>query len=186
MAVSPLDNSLARDRIVSAKRRLGTLLALGDQGISALPQERQQLIQEFFFHAVGAVEMVAQLVNQGRAVGKSADTVSPSSVAKALPAHDPIAPILAGLYANASKDPMPGDPYSDAGYAWRLWNYRHQVSHRGRNPFLFREGSVPSVSLMLDPRDANVGHSTKSVQEELQEMLALVEREYEAILAHLP
>lgn len=185
MATFPTDKSLARDRITSAARRLSELLALGEQ-FSALPQERQQLVQEFFFHAVGAIEMVAQVVNQGRAVRKSAEMVSPSSVAEALPAADPISAMLLALYANPKKDPMPADPYQDNGRIWRLWNYRHQVSHRGRNPFLFRIGSLPPVSLMLDPRDPRAGHSSRSVQEELQEMLALVEQRCEAILANLP
>ncbi len=185
MAASPIDKSLARDRIVSAKRRLAELLALRER-FSALPQERQQLTQEFFFHTVGAIEMVAQLVNQGRALGRPADMVTPVSVVEALPAADPIAPILTRLYANPKKDPIPADPYSDAGYVWRLWNYRHQVSHRGRNPFLFREGELPSVSLMIDPRNPATGHSTKSVQEELHRMLVLVERQCEAILEKLP
>jgi len=185
MATTPLDKSLALDKIIAARRRLTELLALGDR-FSALPQERRQLTEEFLFHTVGAIEMVAQLVNQGRALGKSSEMVSPSSVAKALPATDPIALILACLYANPRRDPMPHDPYSRAGYVWRLWNYRHQVNHRGRNPFLFRDGSIPGVSLMLDPRDPHAGHSTKSVQQELREMLELVETQCNAILAYLP
>ena len=39
---------------------------------------------------------------------------------------------------------------------------------------------------MLDPQDAKAGHSSKSVQGELQEMLDFVERQCEAILSHLP
>lgn len=103
--------------------------------------------------------MVAQLVNQGRALGKSADMVDPLSVARALPATGPIATILSGLYANPKKDTTPSDPpYGNAGCVWRLWYYRHQVSHRGRNPFLFRVGSMPPASLMIDPRNPAAGH----------------------------
>lgn len=79
---------------------------------------------------------------------------------------------------------MPSNPYGDAGYVWRLWNYRHQVSHRGRNPFAFQLGSPPSLT--LDPRNPAAGQSTKSVQEELQGMLELVGRQCEAILAEFP
>jgi hypothetical protein len=185
MADTSLDKSLARDRITSAKRRLGNLVALGYSGISARPQERQQFTQEFFLHAVGAVEMLAQLVNQGRALGKSPDQVSPPRVVKALSASDPIVPILSVLYANTRKNPMPADPYSDAGYIWRLWNYRHQVSHRGRNPFDFRIGGRHPVSLRLDPGNPVLGASKKPLLEELQEMIDFVEKQCEVILVHL-
>lgn len=183
--VAPVDKSLARDRLTSARQRLSEFLALGDR-IAQLPQERQQLIQEFFFHTVGAIEMVSQLVSQGRSLGISPEKINPFTVAKALAAGDPMKAVLVRLCANPGKDPIPSDPYSKAGYVWRLWNYRHQVSHRGRNPFLFRVGSVPLASLRLDPRDPSVGESVKSVQDELQAMLDMVERESEAILAHLP
>lgn len=185
MAPASIDKSLVRDRIASARRRLSDFLALGDN-ISSLPHERQQLVQEFFFHLVGAIEMVAQLVNQGRLLGKSAETVHPLSVANALPTNDPIKPLLISLYAQPKRDPMPADPYSDEGYVWRAWNYRHQVSHRGRNPFLFRVGATPPASLVLDPRNSQARGSIRPVQDELQDMLGLIEERCEAILDSLP
>jgi len=151
-----------------------------------MPHERQQLMQEFFFHAVAAIEMVAQLVNEARLLGKSAEVVNPLRVAKALPVGDPIRSLLACSYAYPKRDPMPADPYNDAGMIWRLWNYRHQVSHRGRNPFLFRVGSSPPVSLLVDPRSPGKDPSKKAVQAELEEILQLVEGRCKAILAHLP
>src|SRR3989442_15636675 len=147
--MAPVDKSLVLEKIDFAKRRLADLVALGDRFFSH-PPERRQPTEEFFFHTVGAVEMVAQLVNQGRGLGKSTEMVSPSSVAAALPAGDPIVHLLAALCANPKKEPMPPDPYGDAGYIWRLWNYRHQVNHRGRNPFDFSIGGGPKASLRLD------------------------------------
>lgn len=183
MSVQLVDKSLARDRIVSTRRRLNDLRALGDQ-FGVRSQERHQLSQEFFFHAVGVIEMVAQLVNEGRALGMVPDMVSPRSVAAALAAADPIAPVLSRLYANLRRDPMPPNPYNDAGHIWRLWNYRHQVSHRGRNPFHFQLGAPPVM--MLDPRNAASGNSTRPALDELQAMIDFVERECEAVLAQLP
>lgn len=143
ISANPVDRSLVRDCITSAKRRLADLLVLGDR-ISAMHQERQQSIREFFWHAVATVDMLAQLVNQGRGLGKSLVDVSAPKLLQQLPTSDPILPLFRRLYANPRKDPIPADLCSEAGHIWRLWNYRHQVSHRGRNPFLFQVGSGPA------------------------------------------
>jgi len=178
-----MDKSLARDRIGYARKRLNEFLALGDQ-VSALPFERQQLIQEFFWHCASAIEMVAQLVNDARTLGIAGDDVTVPAVVAKLPAGDPVRLLLASSHANPRRDPMPADPYSDEGYVWRLWNYRHQVSHRGRNPFDF--GGAPSVAIRLDPRNPALGASAKTAQEELQGILDLVEDRCEKVLAEFP
>jgi len=64
----PIDKTLVRNRLISARRRLSDLQVMG-QKINALAQERQQLTEEFFFHAVAAIEMLTQLVNEGRSLG---------------------------------------------------------------------------------------------------------------------
>jgi len=100
-------------------------------------------------------------------------------VAGALAPSDPIKALLLGLYANPNNPtwyPRPPALYSRAGLVWRLWNYRHQVSHRGRAAFLLRAGiggpePEPPISLLLDPQDDKAGHSSKGVQEELEEVL---------------
>jgi hypothetical protein len=179
---SPVDKSLVRDRLKSAKRRLDEFIVLWPN-IGALTLERQQLTQEFFFHAVAAIEMTAQLVKQARTLGKQTDFGNPRSIGRNLPIGDAIRAMLLCSYAYPKREPMPIDPYSDAGMIWRLWNYRHQVSHRGRNPFAF---SMTSASLFLDPRDPAKVPSKRTVRNELQEMYALVEGRCEAILALLP
>jgi hypothetical protein len=73
---------------------------------------------------------------------------------------------------NPAKVAMPADPYSDDGYLSRAYNYRHHVTHRRGNPWLFRIGDVPPVSLAIDPRlptGQGANHSLKPYDEELNE-----------------
>jgi hypothetical protein len=52
------------DRLLFAKRRLKELERLNNGDIAgADPKDRQQLIQEFFFHLVGSIEFLAQVIN---------------------------------------------------------------------------------------------------------------------------
>jgi len=180
-----VDKSLVHDRIQSARKRAEDLIGLGVQ-IGALREERHRLIQEVFFHAVAALDMTAQLVNQARRLGIPGDEVTIWKVVGALPAADTIRALLMSSYANPNTDPKPEDPYSETGYIWRLWNYRHHVSHRGRSPFHFREGTTPPVSLAIDPRGPWLEPSQKSMADELEMMIRLVERRCEEILDHLP
>jgi hypothetical protein len=99
------------------------------------PHYRQQLVQEFFFHLVGAIEVLAQLVSEVRGFGLDIDRASIRSVRGRLPTGDPLKTALDGLYAEVRGNPLPADPYTDAGYVFRIWNYRHQVTHRRRQPF---------------------------------------------------
>src|SRR5262249_22492049 len=55
---------------------------------------------------------------------------------KALQAGDPLLAAMTGLYANPRRS-MPANPYTDDGVLARIWNYRHQVTHRRRQPFQF-------------------------------------------------
>jgi hypothetical protein len=63
------------------------------------------------------------------------------------------------------------------GYVFRMYLYRHNVTHRRANPLLLRVGSLPDVSLLLDPRRPGDEVSNQSVlyyADELDAMLALV------------
>ncbi len=50
---------------------------------------------------------------------------------------------------------MPSEPYSSEGLKYRAYNYRHQVTHRGLNPFIYKDPLNPSVKvcLKIDPRN---------------------------------
>jgi hypothetical protein len=47
---------------------------------------------------------------------------------------------LEALYADTRQEKPPSDPYSDDGVMYRIWNYRHQVTHRRAQPFHFIVG----------------------------------------------
>jgi hypothetical protein len=142
MAHLALPAGEVRERLGSARRRKEELIALNGGDLpGADPHYRQQLVQEFFFHIVGAIEMLAQLVNEARRLGFDVEDASASAVIRALPQGDGIRAALEALYANTRRGrPVPRDPYSDEGVIYRIWNYRHQVTHRGRQPFQFNIG----------------------------------------------
>jgi hypothetical protein len=135
MAHPPLTADDVRERLGFARRRKEELLALnGGDFLGADPQYRQQLVQEFFFHLVGAIEVLAQLVNEARNLGIPIEDASARRVSKDFPQGDALQAALAALYVN-TRQPVPSDLYSDDGVMYRIWNYRHQVTHRKRQPF---------------------------------------------------
>ena len=181
---------LVRQRITFARKRLSDLLTLNNGDLSGAPiDDRQQLVVEFFNHLVGAIDLLAQTVNQSRALGMDPEYVHVNGVCDGLAAGDPIKTKLASLYTNTRTNPFPSDPYSDEGNIYRIYNYRHQVAHRGTNPFLFRIGPdfdrERSVSLLLDPRDPQSGASSKTIQEDMEAMARLVEQSCGHILGLL-
>src|SRR6478735_4653792 len=168
-------------KLVFATVRLDGIRDLLVRGqLSAEPELRQQLAQELFFHAVGATEYLAQLVNDRRSLGLTPDKVVVHKVAASLAAvspSDPLAKCLVGLSANTAKNPLPVDPYSDDGLIYRLINYRNEVAHRNANPFHFRMSAGPRRAyLSLDPRGSTLGTSTVSADADMANMLAVVER----------
>jgi hypothetical protein len=102
--------------------------------------ERQQLTQEAFFHLVGAIEVFAQLANERRNLRRLSEDVSISKLATTswLQPSDPLKAQATALYANTRHPAPAADPYSGDGLMWRIWNYRHQVTHRRANPFLMK------------------------------------------------
>lgn len=136
-----------RERLGFAHRRKEELAALnGGDLAGADPHMRQQLVQEFFFHLVGAIEVLAQLVNEVRNLGFPVEDVSAARVIDALPQGDSVRAALADLYMNTRPGkPQPSNPYSDDGLMYRIWNYRHQVTHRRRQPFQVNIGIGTSI-----------------------------------------
>jgi len=183
-----MDPNDVRERLTFAERRLSELLALNGGDLpGADPSYRQQLVQEFFFHLVGATEVLAQLVNEVRGLELDSEAASIRTAVQQLPSSDPIRSRLSFLHTTVRNRPLPPNPYTDEGYIFRILNYRHQVAHRKRNPFLFRVGSSPPASFILDPRDpvASRSPSTRSVQDEMQHMLQLVRDKCEDVISSL-
>ena len=186
-----ISKAMVNDRLCFAERRVTELLALnGGNLASAEPSWRQQLVQEFFFHLVGATEILASLVDQERRLGIDPDHVSLTKVLKKVNVSDPIRQQLASLYAPVGGRPVPSIPYTDEAYIFRVRNYRHQVCHRGANPFHFKAqlGGGPSPTtthLLLDPRDPNRGGSDRPARDEMQYMLDLVKKKCTSALSLL-
>ncbi len=173
------------EKLSFARRRRDDLCALMRRNaLGSEPHERQQLIQEFFFHLIGAIEVLAQLVNERRSLGLDSEDVTVSKVAQKLPAADPLAAELLSMYVRPRGQVTPNDPYSDQGLLFRAYNYRHQVTHRRRNPFNFRL-STTRAYFLIDPRDPTVGVSSQSVDDDLEKMLQLVEKRCTSTLALL-
>lgn len=175
-----------RDRLHFAQRRLRELRKLKNGDIAgANPKERQQLIQEFFFHLVGAIEFVAQVINNSEKLGIQAMDVSARKVYCNLGRNDPIKSLLDELYPQTRGRKLPSKPYSDEGSHFRILILRHWVCHRGNNPFFFRIGQTPESSLFLDPRDPNLDGSKKPAIDELDHFWNLVNSKCKRILGYL-
>jgi hypothetical protein len=141
MASPALTADEVRERLGFARRRKEELILLNDGDLpGADPHHRQQLVQEFFFHLVGAIEVLAQLVNEARNLRLDVEDASAPRVIQALPQVDRLRVALEALYANTRRKPVPSDPYSDEGVIFRIWNYRNQVTHRRRQPFQLNVG----------------------------------------------
>jgi len=192
MQLPQLKKDDVTEKLSFAERRLHELFSLNDGDLPGADSSmRQQLVQEFFFHLVSATEVLAQFVNEVRKLGIEAKDASVPLVSNRLSHCDPIKARLASLHTATRGQPLPSNPYDDDGYIFRILNYRHQVTHRRRNPFFFSIylGSASSrpheTLLMLDPRDPNCGPSNRPAQDELRYMFQLVESRCKDILALL-
>ena len=185
-----MDEKSVIDRLTFAKRRLTDIEGLARNGEDlggADLGERQQLIQEFFFHIVGAIEFLAQLVNTSRDLGIAVEEVSVPKVCGEIDNGD-IKKILEELHPKTRGELLPPDPYSEDGCHFRILRYRNRVCHHGHNPFHFYLGSSnlkPSTSLYLDPINQSLGSSDKSAIEELNRFYDLVKYKCQQILAML-
>jgi|GEM_PF-2340804 len=188
-----VDKQSVLDRLDFAKRRLTDLEELacnGEDLAGADPKERQQLIQEFFFHLVGAIEFLAQVVNTSKTLKINAEEVTISGVCKKLNINDPIKSILGKLHPKTRGKPLPNDPYSEEGCHFRIFVYRNRVCHHGHNPFHFRDyiggpKEKPSTSLILDPRNRSLGASKESAISELKQFYDLVYNKVLKVLQEL-
>jgi len=189
MTTSSFVPDIVHDRLFFAKRRLQDLTRLeksysGELG-RAQPTDRQQLIQEFFFHLVGAIEFLAQVVNDSKNLGIPMECVTPREVCKKLGCNDPMGALLDKLYPATRNKPFPQDPHSEEGCHFRVLVMRHWVCHYSHNPFLFRLGSMPPTSLSVDPRNKSLGTSQKPALDELHHFWELVNDKCQWILTQL-
>jgi hypothetical protein len=101
MAHQPLTDEEVRERLAFARTRKEQLVLLNGGDLpGADPHYRQQLVQEFFFHLVGAIEVLAQRVNEARNLGLDVEDASASAVIRKLANGDALQAALTALYAN--------------------------------------------------------------------------------------
>lgn len=189
MTTSNFVPAIVDDRLFFAKRRLQDLNRLeqsygGELG-RAQPRNKQQLIQEFFFHLVGAIEFLAQVVNDSKTLGIPMECVTPREVCQKLGYNNPIRGHLDKLHPATRNKPLPGDPYSEEACHFRILVMRNRVCHHNHNPFYFRGGSMPPTSLFLDPRNTNLGGSQEPALDELHHFWELVNDKCQRILRQL-
>jgi hypothetical protein len=168
-------SNIVIQRLSFARRRLADLKELGDAGLMSKSDDRQQLLQEFLFHLVGSVEFLAQEVNRSRGLDIPVEDVLPWKVGKELKGDKPIRDLLRELHPETKNKPLPADPYSPKGMHFRIILMRNFICHVGMERFLFRIGTSPPVSLYLDYRDPNRGHSNRHALRELEEFHRLVD-----------
>lgn len=176
------DKRGVRNRLIFAKKRLDELSVLNGGNLTVPEIQRQQPLQEFFFHLVGAIEFLAQTVNDARTLIDDEEDVSVVEVCQKLVPNDPVKPLLSQLHPKTRKQKLPPDPYSEEGSHFRILLLRNRVCHLARNPFVFRVGSEPPCSLRLDPRDKKDNGSKKPAIEELTLFWKLVNDKCEQIL----
>jgi hypothetical protein len=186
-----------RARLESARIRLqelATLGAFGDRSARLSASEgatRLRLVQEFFFHLIGAVDALAQIVKQRRGLALG-DDAGIRTVCKSVAetADDPnLLAALGGLCQPTRKVvQVPSDPYSEDGLILRALLYRHSVTHRHAGPLLFRIGGPETfASLLLNPRNRPLSgnFAEMDAQKDLQAMLDAVTTRCNAALAVL-
>ncbi len=153
-------------------------------------EDRQMLIEEFFFHLVGAVEILAQVINEKRSLGLDPERAGVRTVSARLAASDPIKSLLSELYPTTRSGdqrwlPLPRDPYSEEGSHFRIVVFNIWVNHCGVNPFHFRAGAKPGASLVLDPRAPPAGYSKLAAVDELETFWKLVNDKCQRIIGIL-
>lgn len=173
-----------RNRLYFAEKRLNELKKLNNGKIEgASGKERQQLIQEFFFHLVGSIDFLFQVVNQSRKLCIPEEDVKEPIVCERLMPTDSIKPLLKQIHPRTKDRSIEGDPYSEDNSYFRILILRHKVCHQGDNPLHLRMGgSLPCASLFIDPRDSSQGGSDKHVFDELDNFLMLVRNKVEQVL----
>lgn len=176
---TPLTANEVTARLESADVRLRELLSLTPQGekaprlTGADASVRLRLMQEFFFHLIGAVEVVSQIVDDREGLGLGEEATI-RNVCTRLAAGSAGLAALGGLCQQTRSKSVPADPYSEDGLLFRALVHRHNVTHRHMSPFLIRIGGSPPASLPIDPRIYSGNYSDLPAEQELKAMLSAV------------
>ena len=169
----------ANDSLLFARKRLDELKKLNGGHLGgASNYERQPLIQEFFFHLVGAIDKLMQTINESKLLGITPCLVTANKVKNLLPRTDPLRALVEPLHPDTLRSgcwlPLPATPYTDEWNHFRIMVFRNWVNHYGENPFAMRIGAEPPISLFIDPRNPELGGSKLHAFDELELFWKLV------------
>lgn len=175
------------DSLSFARKRLSQLKTLNNGNLAgANHEERQPLIQEFFFHLVGAIDKLMHIINDSRQLGIPTCQVTARKVSNTLSQNDPLRPLVVLLHPQTQHSgswlSLPQNQYSDEWNNFRILVFRHWVNHCGETPFAMRIGSEPRISLFIDPREPTLGGSKVAALDELEAFWKLVDGRCRAIL----
>lgn len=102
-------------------------------------KKRKQLIEEFFFHLVGAIDFLAQTINILQNLSIDIEDVKVTKVVekldKKLGKNNQVSNLLNELHPKTYKQPLPSNPYSEQGCLFRIFLYRNTVTHQKDYPF---------------------------------------------------
>lgn len=129
-----------KTKLEFAKIRLEELKSLNNGYLAGADgKKRQQLIQEFFFHLVGAIDFLAQAINISQNLSIDIEDVNFVKVIEKLDKkfgkNNQISKMLNELHPHTYKKPLPVDPYSAEGCLFRILVYRNTVTHQKNHPF---------------------------------------------------
>lgn len=178
------------DCLLFSKKRLEEFKSLNNGDVSGTdPKFRQQLLREFFFHLVIAIELLTQAINIARKIYIDAEDVSVKNVILKLDPNDPVRIILDKLHPKTRFEKIPRDPYSEEGCHFRILLYRNIIAHEMNFPFRFNldvQSGKRTFNLLLDPRDKDTIASIKPGIEEMNYFWQLVNDKCQNIIALLP
>jgi len=154
---------LVKNKLYFAKKRLKDLEKLNNGDLArADPWDRQQLFQEFFFHLVGTVDYLAQIINIEKELSIGVEDVGVKTVCEEIDKkypNNPISVILQQLHPSTrSNKPLPQDPYSEEGCHFRIIQYRNIVTHNKNFPFRIKvdlQRGIRTVHLIFYPKNPN-------------------------------
>jgi hypothetical protein len=128
-------------RLASADVRLGELFDVEGPWTGGDQHRRTRLMQEFFFHLIGAVEILVHLINERLGFMDNCEVTIRAVCIRLEAADRKVLADLGGLCQQVKNNDVPGDPYSKDGLLFRAYLYRHLVSHSHMSRLVLRVGS---------------------------------------------
>lgn len=166
------------DKLGYAQNRLDKLVELARMELFFSEFDtRQRVMQEFFFHLLGSVEYLMQLVNNRLELGHNPVDVTIKRTIKSIgkiEKLEQLSKVVQQFWINTNEVSHIETPYTKDGMMLRIINYRNRVAHRGMNPYNIVIDKNITAYILIDPDRPEHGHSEKEVISELSDMYNFV------------